>query len=105
MDSLTNNDVCGTNGNINLHMFSNILDVGSFSMQHLIDLIKQSYSGLNYFICISPYINDFKTARFDSFVNGFKHYASFKILYQDISNRYEWINDWTKLIKVFKVYI
>ena len=105
MDSLTNNDVCSTNGNMNLHLFSNILDVGSFSMQHLIDLIKHSYSGLNYFICISPYINDFKTARFDLFVNSFKHYTSFKILYQDTSNRYEWINGWTKLIKVFKIII
>lgn len=103
MDSLTNSDVCGIDGIVKLHLFSNILDVESFSMQHLIDLIKQSYSGLNYFVCVSPCINDVKTARFDSFVNSFGSMSHFDMIFQDVASRGEWTNNWTKLIKTFKV--
>ena len=103
IDSLINSDVCGTNGNIKLHLFSNILDVESFSMKHLTDIIKRSCIGLNYFVCVSPYINDVKTARFDSFVNSFSTMSQFVMIFQDVASRSEWINNWTKLIKTFKV--
>lgn len=103
MDSLSNTDVGGINGSVKLHLFSNILDVQAFSMQHLIDLIKQSYSGLNYFVCVSPYINDVKTARFDAFVNGFKQNHSFRLIHQEFAIRGEWTNNWSKLIKVFSI--
>lgn len=103
MDSLSNTDVGGINGSVKLHLFSNILDVQAFSMQHLIDLIKQSYSGLNYFVCVSPYINDVKTARFDAFVNSFKQNHSFRLIHQEFAIRGEWTNNWSKLIKVFSI--
>lgn len=103
MDSLLNNDVRGSNEYVKIHMFSNILDVETFSMQHLVKLIKQAFDGLNYFICVSPYINDVKTARIDTFVNSFKHNESFRLLHQEVAVRGEWINNWTKLIKVFSV--
>lgn len=103
MDSLSTNDVRNKNECIKLHLFSNILDVEAFSMQHLIDLIRQSFGGLNYFVCVSPYINDVKTARIDSFVNHFRQNKSFKFIHQDIAVRGEWTNNWTKLIKVFSV--
>ena len=103
MDSLSTNDVRSKNECIKLHLFSNILDVEAFSMQHLIDLIKQSFDGLNYFVCVSPYINDMKTARIDSFVNSFRHNDSFRIIHQEVAVRGEWTNNWTKLIKVFNL--
>lgn len=103
MDSLTNSDVYGTNGNIKLHLFSNILDVESFSMKHLTDVIKQSCSGLNYFVCVSPYINDVKTARFESFVNSFSTMPQFSMIFKDTAIRGEWINTWTKIITIFCV--
>lgn len=102
IDSLTNNDICCTDRSIKIHMFSNILDVDSFSMRYLIDLVKRSYRGLNYFVCVSPYINDIKTARFESFVNGFSRDASFCEIYKDDAARGEWINNWTKLINMFR---
>lgn len=101
MDSLSTNDVRSNNECIILHLFSNILDVEAFSMQHLIDLIKRSFGGLNYFVCVSPYINDVKTARIDTFVNYFKQNDSFRLIHQDVAVRGEWTNNWTKLIKVF----
>lgn len=103
MDSLSNTDVCGTNESVKVHLFSNILDVEAFSMQHLIDLIKQVYVGSNYFVCVSPYINDVKTARIDSFVNYFRQNDSFRLIHQEVALRNEWTNNWTKLIKEFSV--
>ena len=103
MDSLEVADVSGIDGSVKLHLFSNILDVEAYSMQHLIDTIKQGVRGNNYMVCVSPYISDIKTARFDSFVNGFSTMSQFDMIFQDIASRGEWTNNWTKLIKTFKV--
>lgn len=103
IDSLSSNDIKTGNQCI-LHLFSNILDVEGYSMLHLTELIKHTFKGENYFICVSPYINDFKTARFDSFVNRFKG-DSFISLYNDKATRGEWVNNWTKLISVFRTII
>ena len=103
MDSLEIADVSGIDGSVKLHLFSNILDVEAYSMQHLIDTIKQGVRGNNYMVCVSPYICDIKTARFDSFVNSFSMMPQFDILFQDVALRGEWANSWTKLIKTFKV--
>lgn len=103
MDSLEIADVSGIDGSVKFHLFSNILDVEAYSMQHLIDTIKQGVRGNNYMVCVSPYISDIKTARFDSFVNGFSTMSQFDMIFQDIASRGEWTNNWTKLIKTFKV--
>lgn len=103
MDSLSLNDIHCENNCIKVHLFSNILDVETFSMQQLLDSIKQTFNGLNYFVCVSPYINDVKTARIDSFVDSFRENNTFKLIHQDIALRGEWTNNWTKLIKVFSL--
>ena len=102
-DSLTEENVFSSNNKVKLHLFSNILDIEAFSMQHLIDLIISTQKGTNFFVCVSPYISDVKTARFDSFAYGFRHKVSFNLLYQDEARRGEWEKTWTKLIKVFQV--
>lgn len=103
MDSLEATDVNSLDESVNIHLFSNILDVEAYSMRHLVEIIKHGIKGNNYMICVSPYINDIKTARFDSFVNSFSTMSQFKILFQDVASRGQWINNWTKLIKTFKV--
>ena len=103
MDSLEIADVSIIDGNVQVHLFSNILDVETYSMQHLIEIIKQGFKGNNYMFCVSPYINDVKTARLDSFVNSFSEMPQFNMIFQDIASRGEWTNNWTKLIKTFKV--
>ena len=103
MDSLEIADVSIIDGNAQVHLFSNILDVETYSMQHLIEIIKQGFKGNNYMFCVSPYINDVKTARLDSFVNSFSEMPQFNMIFQDIASRGEWTNNWTKLIKTFKV--
>jgi hypothetical protein len=71
-DQLTLQDIKVSNENIKVHLFSNILDVERFSIYHLSNLISNSSKGGNYFICISPYIDDIRSARLDFF---FKHFS------------------------------
>ena len=69
--SVQHTDIQSNPSTIKIHLFSNILDVDGFSMQHLISLIAQTQKGNNYFVCVSPYITDAKTARIDEFVQHF----------------------------------
>lgn len=105
MDSLNIADVNGIDERIKIHLFSNILDVEAYSMRHLIEIVKQGVKGYNFMICVSPYINDVKTARFDSFVNSFSAMSQFEVLFQDVASRGQWTNNWTKLIKTFKIFL
>ncbi len=90
--------------NSNIHLFSNTLDLDTFSMENLVKLIKASFTGINYFICVSPYITELKTSRLDSFVDSFKDENEFK-LYGSIDERKgEWDGtNWSRVIRVFKV--
>jgi len=88
-----------------IHLFSNILDMDVFSLQQLIELIKDNFSGENYFLCVSPYITDLKTARIDSFVNAFSSNDGFEELFKINSKSDDWINGWTRVVRVFKCVI
>lgn len=106
IDSITTNDL-NCNGNIiKIHLFSNILDVDGFSMQHLISIVEQTQRGKNYFVCVSPYITDAKTARIDRFVQHFTNQHDTFHSYLEIENqRGEWNNNWTRVIRCFKVFL
>ena len=51
---LNKDDLHTSNKNIKLHIFSNILDVTGFEINNLANTIRESQSGINYFICVSP---------------------------------------------------
>lgn len=101
LDSLVANDFLQVN-KTRIHLFSNILDMDVFSLSKLIDLIKANFPGENYFLCVSPYITDLKTARIDSFVNAFSSNDGFEELFKINSKSDNWINGWTRVIRVFK---
>lgn len=89
---------------VKIHLFSNILDVDGFSLEHLVSLVEQTQKGNNYFVCVSPYITDAKTARIDEFVQHFaNNYSSFKTYYEVENQKGDWKNNWTRVIRVFKV--
>lgn len=88
-----------------IHLFSNVLDMDVFSLSKLIDLIKANFPGENYFLCVSPYITDLKTARIDSFVNAFSSNDGFEELFKINSKSDDWINGWTRVVRVFKCII
>lgn len=106
LDSIINSDIKSSNDAIKIHLFSNILDVENFSMQNLISQIEQTQKGINYFICVSPYITDAKTARIDEFVLHFAStYDSYHSYIEIDNQKGEWEGNWTRVIRVFKVII
>lgn len=66
---------------ITIHLFSNILDIDDYSQNLLLELIDATQTGLNYFVCVSPYIDEIKTERLQSFKRYFENrYHSFELL-------------------------
>ena len=104
LDSLNKNDFLSNSANTKIQLFSNILDIDFFSMTDLILKIKENFSGLNYFICVSPFISEYKTQRLDDFVEAFEHFDGFYLMQSLTERKGEWIGtDWTRVIRVFKV--
>ncbi len=90
------------NDNITLHLFSNILDVEFFKLDILfLQKVSNSQSGLNYFICVSPNINDKRNARLDIFYRYFSDNFDSSL----ISSRYDNIGNYKRYEKVFKTKI
>ena len=103
VDLLRVNDLSNRFDDIKVHLLSNIIDVDYFSLDGLISLIKQSFTGINYFVCVSPYINELKLARIDSFVDAFSTCNNFECLKSENAKAGEWQKSWTKVIRVFLV--
>lgn len=100
-DRLELQDLCTDANKIKIHLFSNVLDIDDsyYSQNKLIELIKQSQKGLNYFICCSPFITDFKTNKIDNFVRSFRE----RVMIFSTDNRSgEWQNNWSRVVRVFK---
>lgn len=77
IDNLNASDFISSYGNIKIHLFSNILDVETFDLNHLYQLIINCFTGFNRIICISPHHNA-KNYRIDTFHNLFSEYPSVK---------------------------
>jgi|TARA_B110001450_G_C17664384_1_gene498831 hypothetical protein len=105
LDSLSTADF-ENNSNVKIHLFSNILDIDLFSLTQLIELVKMTFKGENYFVCASPYVNPLKTSRLDSFVKSFSTNSNFNSI-KEINNRSgEWDNkSWTRVIRIFKAHL
>jgi len=124
-DSLNLSDVCTSSG-IKIHLFSNTLDiVGRYNQYDLMNLIKKTQKGLNYFVCVSPYQDDERRNKIDNFVSSFRQCANFKLYYsidnskdddfwncnkyfkRELCERDYSCNDcyakWTRIIRVFSV--
>jgi len=129
INSINVKDIISHDINTKIHFFSNILDVDDFSITYLIDLIEKNCKGINYFICVSPYITDIKTDRVDSFCRYFTQFDTFKLLaektnggrqdddYWNCNNKYRGCmcpthphfcngkNKWTRVLRIFNVEI
>jgi len=71
LDSIALEDIKSNPEWTKVHLFSNILDVETFSLSRLIEKIDCTQKGVNFFICVSPYITDAKTDRVESFMRYF----------------------------------
>lgn len=103
LDSLENSDFETIKNRTKIHLFSNILDIDLFSMTDLIKLIEENFQGINIFVCVSPFVDTFKTERINGFVQSFSNNPNFNLI-ADISERKgEWNGtNWSRVIRVFK---
>ena len=67
-DELSADDIHLTSPDITIHLFSNVLDMEDYSVEHLADVVVALPKEQQYFVCISPYIDDIRTSKIDSFV-------------------------------------
>lgn len=126
IDDLDTDDIQTNRFRTKIHLFSNILDVEFFSLKNLITKIQETQKGKNYFICVSPYVNDLKTQRLEGFMNSFRSFSSFVSLGKETNPRLGdyWLcnktyrnnrcynhdvqkgscdNKWTRVLRIFKV--
>jgi hypothetical protein len=101
-DSLKKSDLRQKTGVPNIHIFSNVLDIDLFSLTDLLALIHSSFKGTNYFVCISPYVNNLKIGRLNSFMAFFSEYPQFVKLRTLESRAGEWQEQWTRIYRIFK---
>ncbi len=104
-NSLEEGDLLTDNSSIKIHLFSNVLDIGEnfYSQKYLIDIIKKTQKGTNYFICASPYLPDFQTLRIENFVNSFRASPTFEMIKSIDNRKGTWIYSWSRVIRIFKV--
>lgn len=67
-DELTQDDIHLVAPETTVHLFSNVLDMESYSVEHLANLVKQLPHAQQYYVCISPHIDDIRTNKIDTFV-------------------------------------
>ena len=70
---------------LRIHLFSNVLDIENYSLAHVEELIDHHFCGENLFICTSPYINDTKAFRVNSFRRHFESNVNY-VLYTHLQN-------------------
>ena len=100
IDSLEHSDLVIDNSYITLHLFSNILDVEFFKLdRNFLEKISNSQNRLNYFICVSPNINDKRNARLDMFYRYFSDNFETEL----ISARDSRIGNYARYEKIFRV--
>jgi hypothetical protein len=106
LDSLENSDFHTTENRTKIHLLSNILDIDLFSMTDLISLIKHNFKGNNIFVCVSPFVDTFKTERINGFVQSFNNNPNFKLISSISEKKGEWKGtNWSRVIRVFKCFI
>lgn len=79
-DDLTTEDINISSKVLTLHLFSNILDVESYDLHHLIQTITNLLSERNEYVIVSPIQNTLRTQRlkiFASNIGGFIYYENY----------------------------
>lgn len=80
LDFVKSLDLPESNG-ITVHLFSNILDIETYDQNLLTDLISENSKGVNFFICVSPYIDEKKSYKVDCFKRYFmKNFETFQLI-------------------------
>lgn len=70
-DNLNQEDITILPEVTTLHLFSNILDIESYNLQHLIQIVSNLNSARNEVVIVSPIVNDARTQRLKTFATNF----------------------------------
>lgn len=85
LDDVVSSDIKVQRDVPTIHLFSNILDIDDYNSQHLLSIVDSIITCNNFFVCVSPYIDDIKTARLNSFMTHFRNEPTF-VLYHNVEN-------------------
>ena len=100
LDCLNENNLQTQSNNKTLHLFSNILDIESFTLDNtFFKKVSQSFNTNAIFVCVSPYRSDKNNNRFDLFFNHFDENFDTEL----ISSRDTNIGNATRYEKIFEV--
>lgn len=79
-DNLNQEDITILPEVTTLHIFSNILDIASYNLQHLIQIVSNLNSARNEVVIVSPIVNNARTQRLKTFAtrfNGHIYYENY----------------------------
>lgn len=100
LDCINEQDLSFKNENATLHLFSNILDVTSFTLdESFLHKISNNLSKTSYFVCVSPNINNSRNSRLDIFYKYFNDNFNTTLL----SKRDSCIEKYSRYEIIFKV--
>jgi hypothetical protein len=67
-DELTPEDIHLIAPETTIHLLSNVLDMERYSVEHLVNVMRSLPRSEQYYVCLSPHIDDIRTSKIDSFV-------------------------------------
>ena len=77
LDDVELNDIGIIKNNVVVNLFSNILDIDDYSTPHILSLMDGIKKIENYYVCVSPHINDIKTNKIDNFRRYFQSMSGY----------------------------
>jgi len=85
LNSILIDDITFENKNHTIHLFSNILDIPDYNIKKLSQKLKKVQKGRNYFLCVSPSIDDLRNQRINSFFRYLRNDST--IVYSERHNQ------------------
>lgn len=85
LDDVELNDIGVIRNNVVVNLFSNILDIDDYSTPHILSLMEGIKKAENYYVCVSPHINDIKTNKIDNFRRYFQTMSGY-VEFHNIDN-------------------
>lgn len=85
-----------------IHLFSNILDIDSYDIEHLACIVKKSSKKGDIFVCVDPWYHDRER---DGRQRRLKNLLNGREIYNEVFNKYQLVQEksWTAIITIFKI--
>lgn len=67
-NNLSPGDLYVGQNTVSLHILSNVIDMPTFDITHMVNVLKDTPYGIKQYVCVSPYINNDSSEKLDTFV-------------------------------------